>query len=111
MTSGGVVPRGNPDRIESRRASRWAAFSVAGLDDLTAEDFECVHGGFDNELVAADPDRVLPVDVMRELEREGRIGRLYEYCYVTVGSGAPLERARRFGREIGEACGVPACTG
>lgn len=102
VTSGGVVPKGNPDRIEARRASRWSKFSVVRLDDLTAHDFECVHGGFDHDLVAEDPDRVLPVDVMRELEREGKIGRLYDYCYATVGAGAPIERARRFGREIGE---------
>ncbi len=111
VTSGGVVPRGNPDRIEARRASRWSRFSVTHLDDLTPSDFECVHGGFDHQLVAEDPDRVLPVDVMRDLEREGKVGRLYDYCYATVGAGAPIERARRFGREIGEellAAGVQA---
>jgi glycine reductase len=111
VTSGGVVPRGNPDRIEARRASRWARFSIAGLDDLTANDFECIHGGFDNELVGADPDRVLPVDVMRQLEREGRIGSLHEYCYVTVGAGGPIERAQKFGRDIAKellAAGVQA---
>jgi betaine reductase len=111
VTSGGVVPRGNPDRIEARRASRWSKFSIAGLDDLTSDDFECVHGGFDNELVGDDPDRVLPVDVMRDLARDGVIGRLHETCYVTVGAGGPIERARRFGRDIAEellAAGVQA---
>jgi glycine reductase len=73
---------------------------VAALDDLSSRDFECIHGGFDNELVGADPDRVLPVDAMRELEREGKIGRLHDYCYVTVGAGGPIERAQRFGRDI-----------
>jgi glycine reductase len=111
VTSGGVVPAGNPDRIEARRASKWSKFSITGLDDLTASHFECVHGGFDNELVAQDPNRVLPVDVMRELEREGKIGKLYEYCYTTVGAGAPIERAKKFGRSIAEellAAGVAA---
>jgi glycine reductase len=111
VTSGGVVPSGNPDRIEARRASRWSKFPIARIDDLTPQHFECVHGGFDNALVAEDPDRVLPVDAMRELEREGKIGRLFDYCYTTVGAGAPIERARRFGREIGEellAAGVQA---
>ena len=100
VTSGGVVPRGNPDRIEARRASRWSKFSIETLVDLSSQDFECIHGGFDNELVTEDPDRVLPVDAMRELEREGKIGRLHDYCYVTVGAGGPIERAQRFGRDI-----------
>jgi glycine reductase complex component B subunit gamma len=111
VTSGGVVPRGNPDRIEARRASRWSKFSIEQLGDLTSDEFECVHGGFDNELVGADPDRVLPVDVMRQLEAEGRIGRLHGTCYVTVGAGGPIERARQFGRDIADellAAGVQA---
>lgn len=100
VTSGGVVPKGNPDRLEARRASRWAKFPIKGLEDLTSRDFDCVHGGFDHDSVAEDPDRLLPVDVMRHLERERRIGRLHDYCYVTVGAGAPLDRACRFGQEI-----------
>jgi glycine reductase len=111
ITSGGVVPRGNPDRIEARRASRWSRFSIRGVDDLAEDRFECVHGGFDNQLVARDPDRVLPVDVMRQLEREGRIGRLHDVCYATVGAGAALATAARFGKEIGDellAAGVQA---
>jgi glycine reductase len=102
VTSGGVVARGNPERIEARRASRWTRLPLVGKDALAAEEFECVHGGFDNALVAEDPHRVLPVDVMRELARERKIGRLHDYCYTTVGAGAPVERAKRFGREIGE---------
>jgi len=111
VTSGGVVPRGNPDRIEARRASRWSKFSIERLDDLTPDEFECIHGGFDNELVGDDPDRVLPVDVMRELEAEGLIGRLHGTCYVTVGAGGPIERAQKFGRDIADellAAGVQA---
>ena len=111
VTTGGVVPKGNPDRLESRRASRWSKFSIADLGHLTSNDFECVHGGFDHDLIAEDPDRVLPVDVLRELEREGKVGRLHDYCYVAVGAAAPMDRARRFGREIGEellAAGVQA---
>jgi hypothetical protein len=34
VTEGGLVPRGNPDRLEWVRATRWLAYSLAGVDDL-----------------------------------------------------------------------------
>lgn len=102
VTEGGIVPRGNPDRIESRRASRWAKVSIAGLTDLTPDAFECVHGGFDGQYANADPDRVVPLDALRLIERDGRIGRLHDYYYVSVGNAAPLTNARAFGRGIAE---------
>ncbi|MBI3076866.1 MAG: glycine/betaine/sarcosine/D-proline family reductase selenoprotein B, partial [Deltaproteobacteria bacterium] len=100
VTEAGVVPRGNPDRLEARRATKWLRYSLHGLRDLTSEQFECVHGGFDGHFVNQDPDRVVPLDVLRELEAEGRIGAVHEILYVTVGAGAPLANARRFGQEI-----------
>jgi betaine reductase len=100
VTTGGIVPRGNPDRIESRRATRWAKYPIAGLDRLAPEAFECIHGGFDGQYANADPNRVVPLDVLRELERAGAIGGLGSHYYVTTGNAGPLDRARRFGEEI-----------
>jgi len=100
VTTGGVVPRGNPDGIESRRATRWGKYSIAGLDTLDSEKWTCVHGGFDNQFVNDTPLRQLPLDVLRDLEREGVIGGVHEFFYSTVGAGAPVARARAFGREI-----------
>ena len=100
ITEGGIVPRGNPDRIESRRATRWRKYPIAGLDRIEPERYECVHAGFDTRWVSADPHRVLPLDVARELEREGRIGALHDHYYVTVGCGTTVEAARSFGEAI-----------
>lgn len=98
ITTGGVVPPGNPDHLESWRASRWVTYPLDAV-----ETFTCVHGGFDNRHVRDDPKRVVPVDALRALEREGRIGRLHPELFVTVGNVEPVERARRFGREIASA--------
>jgi glycine reductase len=100
VTEGGIVPRGNPDRIESRRATRWQRYPIAGLDRLTPDHYECVHAGFDTRWVSADPHRVLPLDMARELEHEGRIGALHDHYYVTVGCGTTVEAARSFGEAI-----------
>lgn len=100
VTSGGIVPHGNPDRIEAASASKFGAYSIAGLDRLTPESHESVHGGYDRTYANADPNRVLPLDAVRELEREGRIGRLHDTYYATVGNATSVRRAVRFGQEI-----------
>lgn len=100
VTSGGIVPKGNPMRLESSYATKWLKHSLAGVDDLTGQEWESVHGGYNTTAANEDPDRVLPVDVMRELEREGVIGKLFDHYYVTVGSAASVPGARRFGQEI-----------
>lgn len=100
VTSGGIVPKGNPDRIESTYATKWLKYSLAGVDDLTADRWQSIHGGYDTTRANEDPDRVLPVDVLRELERDGAIGRLHDEYWVFVGSGASTTNARRFAEEM-----------
>lgn len=100
VTSGGIVPRGNPDRIESASASRFGEYGIAGVDALTPRDYQTVHGGYDPTHANADPNRVLPLDVARELEKEGRIGTLHDRYYATVGNATSVERAREFGLQI-----------
>ena len=100
VTSGGIVPKGNPDRIESSSASKYGKYSLAGVTDLTAETHETAHGGYDPTYANKDADRVLPVDVLRELEREGVIGSLHEHWYATVGNGTAVASAKAYAAEI-----------
>ncbi|MCC7485658.1 MAG: glycine/betaine/sarcosine/D-proline family reductase selenoprotein B [Burkholderiales bacterium] len=100
VTTSGVVPQGNPDRIESWRATKWVRYPIGHLQEIGAAEWTCVHGGYDNGHVRQDPRRAVPLDILRELEREGRIGKVLPYLYTTVGNVQPVERARRFGREI-----------
>ena len=100
VTSGGIVPRGNPDRIESANASKFGAYSLQGLDRLSSQTHQSVHGGYDPTFANDDPNRVLPLDVVRALVREGQIGHLYETYYATVGNATSVARAQKYGREI-----------
>lgn len=99
LTEGALVPHGNPDRLESARARRWLRYSLAGRDGLGAGEFESVHGGFSTVLANADPHRILPLDAARELEAEGRIGRLHDDYLVTAGNGTHVATAAGFGVE------------
>jgi glycine reductase len=99
VTEGGFVPFGNPDRLESARATKWVRYSLDGLDSVDEGDFESVHGGFSTVWANADPNRILPLDIARKMEQEGAIGRLHGEVLATTGNGTTVADARRFGME------------
>jgi betaine reductase len=99
LTEGGFVPVGNPDRLESARATKWIRHSLEGHDSAEAGTFESVHGGFSTQWANAEPNRILPLDVARQLEREGAIGGLHAEYFATTGNGTTVADARRFGVE------------
>ena len=96
VTSGGIVPKGNPDHIESSSASKFGKYSLEGFEKLSSSDHQTAHGGYDPVYANDDPNRVLPVDVMREFEKEGVIGELHKYYYATVGNGTSVANAKKY---------------
>lgn len=107
VTDGGVVPKGNPDRLESARASKWFKYIISGTKSLDKASYECIHGGFDLAAANEDPNRIVPLDALWELEIEGNFGKLYDYFYSTTGNCTPVVNCTRFGKEIaGEICSV-----
>ncbi len=102
VTESGLVPKGNPDRLESNRAHVWLAYPLDGLAGFEPESWETVHGGYDTSLANADPDRIVPLDAVRSLLDEGRIGALHETLYTTTGNSTPVATAAKFGQEIAQ---------
>lgn len=102
VTSGGIVPQGNPDRIESANASKFGKYNIEKVNDFKENEYICVHGGYDPVYASEDPDRILPLDAMRILESEGVFGKLFDYYYATVGNTTAVSSAKRFGEEIGK---------
>lgn len=100
VTSGGIVPKGNPDRIESSSASKYGKYDIEGVDDLTSEGWETAHGGHDPVYANEDADRVIPVDVLRDMEKEGKIGKLHRYFYSTTGNGTAVASSKKFAEEF-----------
>lgn len=96
VTSGGIVPKNNPDKIESSSASKYGKYDIDGVKDLTDETYETAHGGYDPVYANQDSDRVLPVDVLRELEEKGEIGSLHRYFYTTTGNGTSVANSKGF---------------
>jgi len=100
VTSGGIVPLGNPDRIAAANAQRFGVYPLEGLTTLSPQTHQTAHGGYDPTFANQDPNRVLPLDAVRELQAEGAIGALHEYYYATVGNATSVDKAAAFGGEI-----------
>ena len=101
-TEGGIVPKGNPDRIEAHNASKWRCYSLAGIDKLVKGEYEVAHGGYDPVPANDNPNRVLPLDVARACRKEATFGELFNSYPVTVGNVTAVRSAEKYGREMGE---------
>lgn len=111
VTDGGLVPEGNPDKIEPGRPTRFTTISIAGVDSLDADKYDAVHSGYDTAFANRDPNRLVPLDTMRELERDGVIGKLHEFVHSTGGAHAAVENATRIGKEIANRLKAAGVTG
>jgi betaine reductase len=100
VTEGGLVPKGNPDRLESSRGSRYFKYSVQGRSDLKQGEFEAMHTGYDTSTVDRDPDRLVPLDAMRVLESGQRIKKVHDQYFVTTGTGAMPSKMAELGAGI-----------
>jgi glycine reductase len=102
ISDGGLVPRGNPDRLRSRGNLIWAKYWI---DDFwpgqsQPSSLEISHTGYFPVDVLKDPNRLVPVDILRDLEKEGRIGRLHPFFYSTSGCTTSQARCQEMGEEM-----------
>jgi len=81
-------------------AQVWGAYPIEDMESLRAGEYEVAHGGYDNRPVEQDPHRLVPVDVLRQMERDGLVGKLHPEFLSTTGNSNPLENSRRMGREM-----------
>lgn len=100
ITSGGIVPQGNPDHIESSSATKWGIYSIEGMNHADKKDFMTIHGGYDRAFITEDPNLCIPIDVLRDLEQRGVIGKLMNYFISTTGTGTATNNSKRFAEEF-----------
>jgi len=101
VTSGGIVPFGNPDKIQSASAQKWGKYDISELVAL-AGNYYTIHGGYDPVYANEAPDRVAPLDMLKEFEKEGVVGKVFEKFYTTTGTGTSVGNSIGFGEEIGK---------
>jgi glycine reductase complex component B subunit gamma len=111
VTDGGLVPEGNPDNIEPGRPTRFTTIPVTGVNSLDADKYDAVHSGYDTAIANRDPNRLVPLDTMRDLEREGVFGKLHEFVHSTGGAHAAVENATNIGKDIAQRLKAAGVTG
>ncbi len=102
VTDGGLVPKGNPDKIEIIGATKFARYSIEGMKRLAQDAYDVAHVGYDPTQVKKDPNRLVPLDVMRDLEEEGIIGKIDKWYYATTGVGTTIDYAKKIAKGIAE---------
>ena len=112
ITTGGLIPKGNPDRQTSGDPERYFTYSVQGLDALTGQDWEAYHGGYYNQISSENPNYILPLSHLRKLERDGAVGAVFSQIIAMPGVSTPVDKSKRLGvqmaQELKEA-GVTGC--
>jgi len=101
VTTGGLVRKGNPDKQVSANATRYFRHDVSELESLSGREWEAYHAGYFNHIVNKNPNYILPLSFMRDLERKGEIGGIYPYIYALPGVSTPVAQARRMGADVG----------
>jgi glycine reductase complex component B subunit gamma len=101
VCEGGLVPAGNPDRIPTWQATRWAAYAIPG-EGLRPGSYEVSHGGIDSRWGTAEPNRLVPYDAAIAAVAAGRVGRVLDTYLVTTGNGGRIHDMTRIGHEMAE---------
>ena len=103
VSDGGLVPKENPDGLKGKANLRWAMYD---LDTFLPEEFDrsqydIAHTGYFTAEVMEDPNRLIPVDAIRDLIKEGNIGKLHNTFFSTSGNATVSKRCAEMGDEIG----------
>ena len=104
VSDGGLVPKGNPDGLSGRGNLRWTTYEINTFlpENFKSSDYEIAHTGYFPVQILEDPNRLVPVDIMRELIKEGKIGRLHPHFFSTSGNATVSRRCAEMGDEMGE---------
>jgi len=100
VTSGGLVPKGNPDKLPGGPSDVWFSYPIGGLPTMTSDRWESVHVGFYTNIVNQNPNYVVPLNLVRELAGRGVIGSVYDRYLSTSGRGTSVSVSKCIGTEM-----------
>lgn len=101
VTTGAIVPKGNPDNMPALFATDYFTYSIEGLDELPLDEWESVHAGFNTGFINThDPNYAFPLAAARELEKEGVIGKVLPTMFSLPGVATAQNDSLTFGAKL-----------
>jgi glycine reductase len=73
---------------------------VAELESLSGKDWEAFHAGYFNHIVNTNPNYILPLSFLRDLEQRGMVGSIFDWIYALPGVSTSVAASRVLGRDI-----------
>ena len=104
VSDGALVDKDNSPHLKTRNCDTWGKFNLDEFfsPDKTAEDYAVVHTGYHHVNILGDRNRMVPYETLKQLEKEGVIGKLHEDYYVTCGNAGIAGWCSRMGSEIAQ---------
>jgi glycine reductase len=87
----GLCPKGNPHGLSGRGNKVWCTYETKSLfpEKGPLPEYEVAHTGYYPKEVLENPYRILPVDILRDLEKEGIIAKFHPTYFCTSGKVTP----------------------
>jgi len=100
VTTGGIIPPGNPDGFRGFQNIRWGKYSIEKENSMRDREWEVLHGGYNTEFMKKNPNWGVPLDACRLMIKEGLFSRLHGHFYCTPGARGLLSIMHRLGHEM-----------
>jgi glycine reductase len=100
VTTAGLTPAGNPSKFKVMANSQWRKYPIDKLNSMKDSEWDVIHGGVDTSSLYKDPNYGVPLDVCREMEKEGVFAKLAGDVYGTVGFMGAVAAMQNIGKEI-----------
>lgn len=102
ITDGGLYPENNPDNMPSVSATSFGIYAFNEAESLESEKYSVFHIGYDTSFVEKNPNRLVPVDAMRFLTQQRKVGSLHPEYLVTTGVATSLGNSESIGKGMAQ---------
>ncbi len=84
ISTSGLWKRDTP-QFEGTKASKFTPVNIKDISSFSKKDWSVLGGGYDNSYGREDPHRMMAIEELRQLEKEGKIGKIADTMYTTKG--------------------------